>query len=365
VFTNGDNDTFPLWYMQEVEGVRQDVRVVCLSLLNTKWYIRQLRDQWSRDSAPIPMSFSDERIEQLSVAPWQPQEIRLPADLQAGVVQPGDEDRVQRPMSWRFEGRPYSDQFNMVYVADQAALDILVENAKRNWERPIYFANTTSRDGQLDLQRFFQAEGLAYRVVPIQQDFGFQGRVIPEIAYERFKEFRFRGLNDPDVHFDENIRRMIDNYRLTFAHAAEQMANAGEQEKGLEMLTSLMEMVPYNTIPGDVYSTISLARAFEALDAPESVRTSLDAAQPLLLDRLANARSDREIQQLQQFIQMVQVSYFRNGDFDRAAVLSQSIAEIAGDTSVAQTEDELRALYGSLSRSAEPTSENDSLVEAR
>jgi hypothetical protein len=311
------------------------------------------------------MSFSDERLEQLGVAPWQPQEIRLPAQVAEGVVRAEDAGLVEDPMSWRFEGRPYSDQFNMVYVADQAALDIIIENAKRNWERPVYFANTTSRDGQLDLQRYFQAEGLAYRLLPIPQDFGFQGRVVPEIAIDRFKTFRFTGLNDSDVHFDENIRRMIDNYRLTFSHAAEQMASAGESELGREMLVSLMEQVPFSTIPGDVYSTISLARAFETLDAPEWVRTCLDAAQPLLLDRLARARSDRDIQQLNQFIQMVQVSYFRNGDFDRAAELSQRIAEIAGDSSVAQTEEELRALYGGLSRSADPAIENDSVAESR
>ena len=371
VFTNGDNDTFPLWYMQEVEGVRQDVRVVCLSLLNTKWYIRQLRDQWSRDSAPIAMSYSDQQIDQLTVVPWQPQEIRLPVRLEAvksqsnGVVSPVDEGLVVSPMTWRYEGRPYSDQFNMLYVADQAALDMIVENAKRDWERPIYFANTTSRDGQLDLQNYFQAEGLAYRVVPIPQDYGFQGRVIPELAYERFQRFRFTKLNDPNVHFDENIRRMIDNYRLTFSHAAEQMAMVGEVEKGREMLVSLMEKVPFTTIPGDIYSTISLARAFETLDAPEWVTTALDAAQPLLLDRLARARTERDVQQLQQFIQMIQVSYFRNGDFARASEFSRQIADVAGDSSVAQSEAQLRALYGGLARRPDPVSSGDTLVESR
>jgi hypothetical protein len=172
IFTNGDNDTFPLWYMQEVEGVRQDVRVVCLSLLNTKWYIRQMRDQWSRDSAPLPMSFTDAQISALQVVPWQPQEIRLPVDLQEIAnhgemyIPPKDIGKVESPMSWKLNGRPYNDQVNMLYVADQAALDIIVQNARANWERPVYFANTTSRDGQLDLQPFFQAEGLAYRIVP-------------------------------------------------------------------------------------------------------------------------------------------------------------------------------------------------------
>lgn len=370
VFTNGDNDTFPLWYMQEVESVRRDVRVVCLSLLNTKWYIRQLRDEWSRESAPIPMSYSDNQIEQLTVVPWQPQEIRLPVRLQAVMTQenpavtPDDSALVQSPMVWRFEGRPYSDKFNMLYVADQAALDIIIENAKRDWKRPVYFANTTSRDGQLDLQRYFQAEGLAYRVVPIPQEAGYQGRVIPELAYERFKRFRFRGLNDPGVHFDENIRRMIDNYRLTFAHMAQEMASAGHKDEARDMLVTLMEKVPFNTIPGDVFSTISLANAFEAVDAPEWVTKALEAARPLVLQRVATAANDRDLRQLQQFIQMIQVSYFRNGDFARAADFTRQIAEVAGDTSIAQTEQELRQRYGSLVRQPDASSIGDTLADS-
>ncbi len=369
VFTNGDNDTFPLWYMQEVEGVRRDVRVVCLSLLNTKWYIRQLRDEWSRQSAPVAMSYDDAGIEKLTVVPWHAQEIRLPVRLQAVMKQknpavtPDDSALAVSPMVWRFEGRPYSDKFNMLYVADQAALDIIIENAKRDWERPIYFANTTSRDGQLDLQHYFQAEGLAYRVVPIPQDEGYQGRVVPDLVYERFKEFRFTGLNDPGVHFDENIRRMIDNYRLTFAHHAEEMAAAGARKKALDMLETLMEKVPFSTIPGDVYSTISLANAFETLGANEWVTKTLETAQPLVLDRLASATSERDLRQLQQFIQMVQVAYFRNGDFAQAADFTKKIAEIAGDSSVAQTEEELRQRYGSMVRKPATDSGADTLSD--
>ncbi|HEX9659756.1 MAG TPA: hypothetical protein VGA18_05615, partial [Rhodothermales bacterium] len=117
--------------------------------------------------------------------------------------------------------------------------------------------------------------------------------------------------------------------------------------------------------PGDIYSTISLARAFETLDTPEWVRTALDAAQPLLLDRLARAQTERDVQQLQQFIQMIQVSYFRNGDFDRASEFSRQIADVAGDTSVAQSEAQLRALYGGLARRPDPVSGGDTLVESR
>ncbi len=370
LFTNGDNDTFPLWYMQEVERVRQDVRVVCLSLLNTKWYIKQLRDQWSRDSAPLPLSYTDAQVAQLQVAPWRPQEINLPVNLDAitdrGELYIPEEDleKIESPMTWKLNGRRYSDQFNMLYIADQAALDIIVQNARNDWERPVYFANTTSRDGQLDLSGYFQAEGLAYRVVPIKSDGGPQGRVVPELQAERLSRFRYTNLDDEDVYYDENIRRMIDNYRLTFAHAAEQMALKGERDKAEALLDTIMTNVPFETIPGDFYSVLSIARVYETLGKTDKMMEAIKVAEPILLDRFSQAKSEREIKRLQQFIQMIQIANFKVGDFESAASFSRKLAVVAGDTSAAQTAEELRQLYGQfgqpkLTEQPQPAPTND------
>ncbi|MEX0748194.1 MAG: DUF2723 domain-containing protein, partial [Rhodothermales bacterium] len=195
IFTNGDNDTFPLWYAQEIENVRTDVRVVNLSLLNTPWYVRQLKNQASRDSEPLPISMSDDQIDNLSVVRWEARDVELPVDRRSILgesemfIPHDDTSEIMSPMRWRLQGRPYSQDFNILYAADQSALDILATNAQQGWERPVYFAVTVSPDGQLDLQNFFQLEGQAFRVVPIQHDEPL-GRVVPSITPERLMTFR-------------------------------------------------------------------------------------------------------------------------------------------------------------------------------
>ena len=108
-------------------------------------------------------------------------------------------------------------------------LDILVTNARNDWERPVYFAVTVSPSGQLDTQEYFQMEGQAFRVVPIRNADGGLGRIDPELVSSRLLNFRFRGIDDPEVYFDDNIRNMLDNYRNVFSHAATVSARKGRK----------------------------------------------------------------------------------------------------------------------------------------
>ena len=138
VFTNGDNDTFPLWYIQEVEHVRQDCRVVNLSLLNTTWYIRQMRDQEPK----VPISYTDEQIERMMP-------MRLPKDYEFRY---GDIDLKFA------EG-------SIMYVKDYILLDILRTN---KWNKPIYFTTTVPASNRADLTPYLTLEGAVYRVNPVK-----------------------------------------------------------------------------------------------------------------------------------------------------------------------------------------------------
>lgn len=294
IFTNGDNDTFPLWYLQEVEGVRTDVRVVCLSLLNTDWYIKQLRDQWSHESAPLPISLTDEEVEELTsnLTFHTPDTIRIPVnrDLlksafkndntykEAIGVKPDEAmqlfregidfdipvDSLDSEVSWYFTGRSAGRdaQGNRRYytqVQDEVIIDILKTN---RWLRPVYFANTVSTTSQLDLQNYFRFEGKAFRVVP-QEHKGVQvGWVDPDIHADRLRKFRFREWDNPNAYFDENIRRMMGNYRFGITELANAYRKAGKPDSAAKWLRWGEENIPFNTIEGNIHSLVLYAYAY-------------------------------------------------------------------------------------------------------
>lgn len=351
VFTNGDNDTFPLWYLQEVEGIRQDVRVVNLSLLQTPWYVEQLKHQQARDSAPLPISMEDDMINDLSFVRWTPREVALPVDanalVEAGAIVAEDADSVEAPMRWEVMGREIQRDLRVLYGSDIVLLDILQTNARQGWERPIYFAITVAPDGMLNLQNYFQLEGKAFRVVPIRHDRQ-MGRVVPGLTDARLDNFRLRNVDSPDVYFDHNARQMLDNYRRIYAHAAEGLAEAGFPDRGQDTLDWIMDHMPFDTLAGDERSYINLARAYDAVGAEDRAVDLLQQAEPLVLAQLEQARNARDQEYAAQFVQLLRFTYLDADAFEEAAAFSHRLADLLQDDTFRESAEELRSRYEDL-----------------
>jgi hypothetical protein len=350
IFTNGDNDTYPLWYLQDVENVRPDVRVVNLSLLNTPWYVEQLKNEPAYEADPLPIGMSDQRIDDLSVIPWQPQNVQLPVSpdrarrfTEISAVA-DDSLQVQSPMSWRLEGRQYNQQTNILQGADQVAYNILKTNAENGWDRPVYFATTVSPDGQLNLQNYFQLEGQAYRVVPVEHDQR-MGRVVPGLTTERLESFRFRNLDDPDVYFNENIRRMVDSYRSIFSHAARRLGAKGQRGEGKALLDRLMTEMPFSTVAGDMRSHLVMARAYEATGAQEEATRLMSQAEPLVLDDLRQSSSRRDFSFALQYAGMIRLSYQQAGDSDALSAFDEQLEQVLAQAPY-QVPSRVRSAYG-------------------
>jgi len=349
LFTNGDNDTFPLWYLQEVMGVRRDVRVVNLSLLNTTWYIRQLRDQASRTSAPLPISLTDAEIAALQPQLFEPGEVSLPVDRQrfGDVGFAGRVTDAPETMTWALEGQPLGDGRSVLYVADRVVLDILQSVAEDGWQRPVYFASTVARDSELGLQAFFQNEGLARRVVPVRRDTRDpEGTVVPEITLARLGAFQYRGLNDPGVYLDENSRNMADGYRSRFGAIATSLARQGRQAEARALLARLDQEVSAATVPMSFGSLYTLAEAYGAAGDVPRTKAILRRAEAIALDQLGAAvasRSQGEVGRAVQYVQLVQTGYLLANAPEEAAAVTGRLATALGDPSLRASVAEMRA----------------------
>ncbi|NIA29541.1 MAG: DUF2723 domain-containing protein [Actinobacteria bacterium] len=245
LFTNGDNDTFPLWFLQEVYGIRKDVRVVNLSLLNTPWYIKQLKHGEPR----VPISLTDEQIDRIELAPWKTQTIKIPVPKSIrgkALADVGERKGLEKPDE-KFPSditiKVKPTVFNQaIRVQDLMILNILYAN---QWRKPVYFAVTVSRNNKLGLDKYLRMDGQCFKLVPFENE-----RLSTEkMEKYLFKIYKFRGLDNPKVYFNNNIKGLLQNYRAAFLGLAQDYLMSKKYDKMVRVLDRMETVMPFDIIP--------------------------------------------------------------------------------------------------------------------
>jgi hypothetical protein len=287
LFTMGDNDTYPLWYAQEVEGIRTDVRIVNLSLLGTDWYINQLRRPMNA-SAPIKLSIGPEQIAQgvrdyipfydrklegayelgqiMSFVTNEDPQAKLPTQggdlinyfptknfvipvVKENVVKQGagiDTSVMLDAVVWQYPK-------NNILKNDLIVLDLIANNA---WERPIYWTISMGPESYLGLEDYFQLEGLTYRLVPVRtpSQGGQRARVATDIMYQNFMEkFKWGNMNQ-DIYLDPESSRMTINLRSNAIRLAEELLAEGRNEEAAKVILKADEEMPHPKVPYMLYT---------------------------------------------------------------------------------------------------------------
>ena len=239
ILTNGDNDTFPLWYNHEVEGVRTDTRVVNMEYLQTDWYIDQMKRQ-AYDSPPLPISLSHE-------------------DYKEGKMEyvPIDTDSIAiGPATISLKGK------KGLYKNELMVLDMLLQ---ANWERPVYMSISMGSDILPFLRDHLVLEGLAYRISPTATT----QRIDVERLYDNIMHrFRYGGLSTKGIYVDEDVKRMAHTHQLIMGVLIDSLLQRGDTKRALNVCHKWQKEMPQENVPYTEYA-LSMARCYYMAHQPE------------------------------------------------------------------------------------------------
>jgi len=319
LFTNGDNDTFPLWYLQDVEGIRRDVKIVNLSLLNTDWYVKQLKNNDPYHVGTVRIRIPDSRINPDDLRPvqWAPTDITIPTpkittpeqlpeniETQKAAYQEQLDKIIKKyaikdtsvlsagKLTWKMPNTLSFGDVKAIRVQDIMVREIIEAN---NWERPICFAVTCSDDSKIGLQDYLKMEGMTFRLVPEKRKPGSEF-INVDLVKEQLKEnkipsktfqpgFRFTGLNDPTIFFDENHTRMVQNYRNAYMRLAVYYRSIGDSKDLIATLNSMNKKLPYKVLGMDNGLLFEVANLYlQAGDKEKYAEISADVEKQALAD---------------------------------------------------------------------------------
>ncbi|MBN1154214.1 DUF2723 domain-containing protein [candidate division KSB1 bacterium] len=308
LYTNGDNDTFPIWFLQYVYNIRPDIRVVNLSLLNTPWYIKQLKYQEPR----VPISLSDAEINKLAIKRWpESKTITMPVPpevFQKDLNELGDRTSLIPPKDTptiSFE-MPPTLMNQAIRVQDWLILNIMFTN---KFEKPIYFSVTVATENMLNLEDYLRMDGLTYKLVTYPGE-----KISPQkLRHNLFDKFQYRNLDNPDVYLNDDIIGLLTNYRAGFLRLASFYSKEKMYPELLETLHKMEEKVPENIITiDDPRLTISIGQLYKEAGAPEELEKRLV--------RLLNKTSE-----IDEKLQYGQLFYHLLDDSQRAESIATTI----------------------------------------
>ena len=309
LFTIGDNDTFALWYAQNIEGYRRDVRIINTSLFQTDWYIDDMKKK-AFTSDPIPsqlthdkyrygtrdfLYYQETKQDTVDIKTWMnwvandspatrvelesnqmantfpSKTIRIPVDKEAvlrnGIVPQEDADKIVDEIFIQLKG-------NVIYKNRMMMLDIIANN---DWERPIYFSGGAfGDDDYLWMKDYLQLDGVVYKLVPIRTPVNPRnpfdmGRVDTDKMYDIVMNWDWGNSGSPDIYHDTETRRNGITYRSNLARLAENLINEGKKEKAEDVLDLAMEKMPVKYF--EYYSLLEpFVLGYYEVDKPEKAR---------------------------------------------------------------------------------------------
>ncbi len=302
LFTNGDNDTFPLWYAQEVEGIRTDVRVVNLSLLSADWYINSMkRKAYDSDALPFQLTWDQYKEGTREYVYFIPDTINYQSDsfynvkplmnlvasddpktkfagdrgnveyfpthnfnvpvdkekvLHNGTVPLSMADSIVSSINWKI------NRYG-VQKSDLMIIDLIANN---NWDRPIYFASSSGTSTFLGLGNYLYLEGLAYRLIPVKKaknmDDEQPAKVNTAVMYDNLmNKFKFGHIDDTTLYIDQTVVDGANSLRLSFARLANALADEGKKDSAIKVLDKCQAVFPERNVPYDNYELL-VAQAY-------------------------------------------------------------------------------------------------------
>jgi hypothetical protein len=356
LFTNGDNDTFPLWYLQDVAGIRRDIRIVNLSLANGDWYIKQIKHETPYGTLPVKISLSDAAIERLQPIAWKPRIITLPVPPEVlkayGIT---DSATIKNgAISFTMPATMQYGDVGAIRIQDILVKEVVEQNA---WKRPIYFANTGGEDPKIGLGNYTRTEGLASKLVPIAKNDNADGPYYINTALMRknlFEEnpsssatyqpgFKYRGLNDSTIFYEENDEHTIHSYRAAFLMLATNYLATGDQTSCVSTLDRLDQLVSRNVLRMDFRLKYNITMLYLQAGAKDRFNLLLPEVEQAALKSLEENPNDAR--STYSPYRVLTDLYSRSGQYEKAAgVLERLLAFYPNDRGLKQQIDQLKAM---------------------